>query len=70
MIMKKGVLIIIYLCFGIFALHEQNDRPNIIFLLANAAGYADYEPYNEMFHIFDDVRINTPHVDGLANEMK
>ena len=66
--MNKGVFIVMFLCFGIFALHAQNDRPNIIFLLADDAGYADYEPYNEMFDISDDVRINTPHVDRLADE--
>jgi len=53
-------------CSGICG--AQSEKPNIIFLLADDAGYADYQPYNELFNIPDNVRIKTPHVTQLARE--
>lgn len=60
----KNILLLLILPIAITAA----EKPNIIFLLADDAGYADYQPYNEMFAIPDDVRIKTPHIAKLADE--
>lgn len=43
-------------------------RPNIIVFLADDAGYADYQPYNQMSDIPDNVRIKTPNIEKLSKQ--
>ncbi len=43
-------------------------RPNIILFLADDAGYSDYQPYNQLSKIPDNVRIKTPNIEKLSKQ--
>jgi arylsulfatase A len=47
---------------------KKQTAPNIIVFLADDAGYSEYQPYNEMFDIPDNVRIKTPNIEKLSKQ--
>ena len=47
---------------------NKQSSPNIILFLADDAGYSDYQPYNQMFDIPDNVRIKTPNIEKLSKQ--
>lgn len=61
--MRLGIAMVCSLCLiNIEADVRADERPNIVFILADDLGYGDVGCYNE------DSKIPTPHLDGLARE--
>lgn len=61
--MKLSLLTIILTCFGLFGVHpiHAQQKPNIVFILSDDAGYADFSFQSNRL-------INTPNIDRVANE--
>ena len=62
--MKKTPVLIFLFIFSVFSILSgaENDRPNIVYILADDLGYGDTSCYNP------DSKIVTPYIDRLAKE--
>ncbi|GAA4431203.1 sulfatase-like hydrolase/transferase [Ravibacter arvi] len=58
--LAAGILMLAGLCFS--CKKEDQEKPNIVYILADDLGYGDVSVYNP------DSKISTPHIDGLAEE--
>ena len=64
----KFIYLFIFVLISLTASCQNNKKPNIILILADDAGIGDYEPYNTMFNIDDDIKLQTPNIKKLSEE--
>ena len=52
----KFIYLSIFVLISLFGSCQNNQKPNIILILADDADIGDYEPYNSMFNIDDEIK--------------